>query len=241
MAAAALRPVAGYHGAIKKLVVPTYISSSVLTIDPTGRLHCTEIVHHVVLYEQELVAPEVGWGRPRPVTIVIRSASPRRTVVDDDTGQAASMSAYIPTAMIDNTVDPSVEHQRIVIELVEVAMINPYRPTCSLNFDASLVLRLGCARPVPESKTGQTKALTGRHLNQQDRLSATDAGIFALPRGPLPSKTLLLPFTSLPHASSLSHACPLPHASPLPHPRQWVIPSRRNVIQNYSFIVAPTL
>ena len=89
VAAAALRPVAGYHGAIKKLVVPTYISSSVLTIDPTGRLHCTEIVHHVVLYEQELVAPEVGWGRPRPVTIVIRSASPRRTVVDDDTGQAA--------------------------------------------------------------------------------------------------------------------------------------------------------
>jgi hypothetical protein len=89
--------------------------------------------------------------------------------------------------MIDNTVNPAMKQQRIVEELVEVAVINPHRPTCSLNFDASLILRLGCALTVSESNTGQTKGLTGRHFNQQDRLPATDAGIFALPWGPLPS------------------------------------------------------
>jgi hypothetical protein len=51
VAAAAFRPMTGYHSAIKKLVVPTYISTPVLTIDPTGRLHRAEIVHDVVLYK----------------------------------------------------------------------------------------------------------------------------------------------------------------------------------------------
>jgi len=51
VAAAALRPVAGYHGAIEKLVVPTYISTPVLTIDSTGSLRRAEIVHDVLLYK----------------------------------------------------------------------------------------------------------------------------------------------------------------------------------------------
>jgi len=181
---------AGYHGAIEKLVVPTYISTPVLTIDSTSRLHRSEVVHNIVLNEQELFTAEISRGRPRTIAIVVCPSSPACTIIDDDTRKAASMSAHIPATMIDNTVNPAMKQQRIVEELVEVAVINPHRPSCSLNFDASLILRLGCALTVSESNTGQTKGLTGRHFNQQDWLPATDAGIFALPWGPLPSKTL---------------------------------------------------